>query len=343
MEQSALEPQDEVWVFTDEDGSRADWIRGQITSAYTNTVDAMITRGQVREEVKDIPWDRVIKYQPLSEQGMPDVTRASPEEFSEVFMVETLRKRFNSALPSMKAGPFLVTLRGDCVQGLDKDPALFARPKNEERPDASKTAEAVYQKCISEGAPQTMICTGMSGSGKSYTVREVLGSLASSGCTGSISSQVVKDTLNAAIVVLDAFSNASTTMNSDSSRSARGYSLFYDESGGLVGGKVVALHLDVGRLTRKPNGEGSFHIMQQLCYGAWPNEKEQLKLRSLSEYKLMENSPRSQAVVKKMASGYNDTRDAMGKLGLSMEEQEQLMQIVSGILALGNLSFTGAN
>ena len=57
------------------------------------------------QEMKGVPIDRVIKYQPQAEQGMPDVTAASPEQFTEVFMVESLRKRFSSALPSVPPPP----------------------------------------------------------------------------------------------------------------------------------------------------------------------------------------------------------------------------------------------
>lgn len=343
MEQYALEAQDEVWVFTDEDNSRSEWHRGVITSIGTSSVDVRVTRGQTKEELKGVLWDRVIKYQTLAERGIPNALDASPEEFSEVFMVETLRQRFNSALPSMKAGPFLVSIRGDCVQGLDKDPAMFARPRNEERPDAVLTAQATYNKCISEGVAQTLICTGISGSGKSWTAKQSLNTLTQCGVKGVVSSQVVQDTLQAGLTVLDAFSNAATHMNADSSRSARGYSLLYNTKGSLVGAKVVCLHLDVGRLTRKPSGEGPFHILMQLVHGAWAGEQDSLLLRSVNEYKLLENSPRSSKLMQDHATGYSNTRDAMGKIGLSMSDQAQLMRVVSGILALGNVSFTGAN
>ena len=49
MEQSALEPQDEVWVFIDQDGSRSDWLRGCIAAVHQTTVDVSVNRGQVRE------------------------------------------------------------------------------------------------------------------------------------------------------------------------------------------------------------------------------------------------------------------------------------------------------
>eukprot|EP00656_Telonema_subtile_P016420 TRINITY_DN1866_c0_g2_i2.p1 TRINITY_DN1866_c0_g2~~TRINITY_DN1866_c0_g2_i2.p1 ORF type:complete len:1016 (+),score=273.52 TRINITY_DN1866_c0_g2_i2:226-3273(+) len=342
MEQHALEAQDEVWVFTDDDNSRSEWLRGVITATSTSSIDVRVTRGQTKEVLKGVLWDHVIKYQALAERGIPNALDASPEEFSEVFMVETLRQRFNSALPSMRAGPYLVSLRGDCVQGLDKDPEFFARPKNEERPDAVLTAQATYNKCISEGVAQTIIVTGVSGSGKSWTAKQSLSTLASCGVRGAVSSQVVQETLAAAVTVLDAFSNAATTMNEDSSRSTRGYSLLYDAKGSLLGAKVTNMHLDVGRLTRKPTGEGPFHILLQLVHGVWPQERDKLQLRSVNEYKLLENSPRSSQSLQQHANGYSDTRDAMSKIGMSMAEQTQLMFVVSGLLALGNVSFTGS-
>ncbi len=55
--------------------------------------------------------------------------------------------------------------------------------------------------------------------------------------------------------------------------------------------------------------------------------REKLMLRSPSEYKLLENCPRSAAVTQEMGSRYTETRDAMAKIGLGLEDQERLMQV----------------
>jgi len=345
MEQyaSGCDVDDDVWVYTNEE--RSSWLTGKITNISANIVDVQIRRGGQPHEPMQVPWDRIIRHQKRSTKGIADAEEATPDEFGEIFMVETLQERFNTRLPSMKAGPFLVCLRGDCVKGLDQDPMMFGRsPAQEaEQPTPAKMAVAAYEKCLHDKTPQTIVCTGVSGSGKSWTCNAAMGALYECGRKGSIGSQVVQQVFDAAKIVLDAFSNCSTAANPDSSRSARNYSLFYDARGTLVGGSVHSLFLDVGRLTRKPAGEGPFHIMLQMCYGAWASEREMLKLKPINEFKLLENSPRSAKLSAEMAAAYNNTRDAMSRIRLTTKEQQQLLQTVSGILHLGNLSFCGTN
>jgi myosin-1 len=136
--------------------------------------------------------------------------------------------------------------------------------------------------------------------------------------------------------VLEAFGNARTKRNDNSSRFGKYMELKVDMgTGALVGGKVTNYLLERSRVPSQAPGERNFHIFHYLMAGASSEEVKRLQLLKPGEYRYM----CSQAVAPEDGSGLQGVRTALTSVGINEEEQGSVMHLLSAILALGNVDF----
>ena len=128
-------------------------------------------------------------------------------------------------------------------------------------------AEETYRSMVSEEENQCIIISGESGAGKTEASKQIMQYISAvSGNTSDM--QKVKRIILESNPLLEAFGNAKTLRNDNSSRFGKFLEIYFDIRGGPVGGHMSHFLLEKSRVSSQQEGECNFHILYQLCTGA---------------------------------------------------------------------------
>mmetsp|Transcript_2821 Transcript_2821/g.3225 ORF Transcript_2821/g.3225 Transcript_2821/m.3225 type:complete len:1899 (+) Transcript_2821:218-5914(+) len=228
----------------------------------------------------------------------------------------------------------------------------------EKAPHVFKVAELAFRALQREGRDQSCVVTGESGAGKTEATKRFLQYIAeksrrnresygNSGPDATLLRQQILD----ANPFMEAFGNAKTSRNDNSSRFGKLIELYFDAGKGiLVGAKIEDYLLEKSRVVKVGKGERNYHIFYQLCAAAsntHPDMKKKYHLLSADQfrYTLGENSKLADLAIPDEVDHevYEETYAAMKKLGMTEEEIDTIFRIASGILHLGNVTFDGSD
>uniref|UniRef100_A0A8C9U5Z3 Osteoclast-stimulating factor 1 n=1 Tax=Scleropages formosus TaxID=113540 RepID=A0A8C9U5Z3_SCLFO len=149
----------------------------------------------------------------------------------------------------------------------------------------------------------------------------------------------VKDIILQSNPLLEAFGNAKTIRNNNSSRFGKYFEIQFSLGGEPDGGKISNFLLEKSRVVSQSQGERNFHIFYQLIEGTTKEQRETLGITTPDYYLYLNQS--GTYTVKDISDkkDFSDTVEAMNVVGLSVDEQDAVLQIVAGILHLGNITF----
>jgi myosin heavy subunit len=138
--------------------------------------------------------------------------------------------------------------------------------------------------------------------------------------------------------VLEAFGNSQTIRNDNSSRFGKYLELQFNLAGNLIGGKVSTYLLEKARLVHQSPNEKNFHVLHLFTQGTDSKEKEQYFLDSADSYFYLQYA-------NKKLDGDEEKftlsilKDSMKKIGIDAQMQNDIFQLLSAILSMGNLIF----
>ncbi|KAL0480104.1 myosin [Acrasis kona] len=191
------------------------------------------------------------------------------------------------------------------------------------------------------GQPQTVIISGESGAGKTESAKKIMEYIAAVSIGGLVTDNI-KQILLESNPVLEAFGNAKTLRNDNSSRFGKFIDMFFNFKGQMEGGHITTLLLEKSRVVNQKRGERNFHIFYQLCAGADEVLKKQLGLESAKHYAYLNPNNNKEDTVIKNVNDKNEfkyTQQSMMEAGISITEQMQIFRTLAGILHLGNVKF----
>lgn len=205
-------------------------------------------------------------------------------------------------------------------------------------PHIYAVAEIAYQSLRHKNHDQCVLLAGESGSGKTEAAHLIMQYvMAVSGSSEEVS-RTKTQILNAS-TVLEAFGNAKTRRNDNSSRFGKFIDIDFDFKGDPLGGIVTNYHLEKSRVTTRTQGERNFHIFYQLLSGAEISLLKSLKLqRNTENYSLLRNRC-TQADSMDDKQNFTFTKKSLEAVGLSSDEVHCILQIVASVLKLGNVEF----
>jgi len=210
---------------------------------------------------------------------------------------------------------------------------------HENLPHVYAVAESAYRRMVCDLTKECVIISGESGAGKTEASKKVMEYIAAvSGKAQKV--QSVKDKLLESNPLLEAFGNAKTIRNNNSSRFGKYMEIQFD-IGDPVGGKILVFLLEKNRVIERQKTERCFHIFYQLLAGAGAQEKKELLLLSPDQYNYLKKSECYTIEDINDAKEFKETVDAMNVIGLDQNWQQQIFSIVAAILQLGNVEFTG--
>jgi len=142
--------------------------------------------------------------------------------------------------------------------------------------------------------------------------------------------------------ILEAFGNAKTVRNDNSSRFGKLIRVFLAADGDIVGSEIDTYLLEKVRVVSQSSGERNFHIFYMMLAGLSAEERATHRLLALEEYRYLTLSDITEVDGVDDALEFGKMRDAMlGAFELTAVQFDEVMRLIGGVLALGNITFTG--
>ncbi|EHB06520.1 Myosin-Ia [Heterocephalus glaber] len=207
------------------------------------------------------------------------------------------------------------------------------------KPHIYALANVAYQSLRDQDRDQCIVITGESGAGKTEASKLVMSYVAAV-CGKGEQVNSVKEQLLQSNPVLEAFGNAKTIRNNNSSRFGKYMDIEFDFKGSPLGGVITNYLLEKSRVVKQLKGERNFHIFYQLLAGADAELLKALKLeQDTSGYSYL-NHEVSRVDGMDDASNFRAVQNAMTVIGFSKEEIQQVLEVTALVLKLGNVELT---
>nr|XP_057908698.1 myosin IEb isoform X2 [Doryrhamphus excisus] len=162
-------------------------------------------------------------------------------------------------------------------------------------------------------------------------------------CSSGVCVQHVKDIILQSNPLLEAFGNAKTVRNNNSSRFGKYFEIQFSRGGAPDGGKISNFLLEKSRVVSQNAGERNFHIYYQLLEGTSGEQRQNLGVTTPDYYNYLNQSGTFTVEDVNDKKEFSDTLSAMSVVGLSTEDQDSVLQLVAAILHLGNINFREEN
>ncbi|ONI04901.1 hypothetical protein PRUPE_6G347100 [Prunus persica] len=212
-------------------------------------------------------------------------------------------------------------------------------PFGELSPHVFAVADVAYRAMINEGKSNSILVSGESGAGKTETTKMLMRYLAFLGGRAATEGRTVEQQVLESNPVLEAFGNAKTVRNNNSSRFGKFVEIQFDKQGRISGAAIRTYLLERSRVCQISDPERNYHCFYLLC--AAPQEEiEKFKLANPKSFHYLNQSRCYELVGVSDAHDYLATRRAMDVVGISAKEQEAIFRVVAAILHLGNIEFT---
>uniref|UniRef100_A0A8C6UX58 Unconventional myosin-Ib n=1 Tax=Neogobius melanostomus TaxID=47308 RepID=A0A8C6UX58_9GOBI len=271
--------------------------------------------------------------------GVGDMVLLEP--LSEDSFIDNLRKRFDHNEIYTYIGSVVISInpyRSLPIYTPDKVEEYRNRNFYELSPHIYALADEAYRSLRDQDKDQCILITGESGAGKTEASKLVMSYVAAV-CGKGQEVNKVKEQLLQSNPVLEAFGNAKTVRNDNSSRFGKYMDIEFDFKGDPLGGVISNYLLEKSRVVKQPRGERNFHVFYQLLSGASDDTLKKLKLeRDFSKYNYLSLDS---AAVNGLddAANFRTVRNAMQIVGFMEDEMQSVLELVAAVLKLGNIEF----
>ncbi|XP_074563080.1 myosin-17-like isoform X2 [Curcuma longa] len=205
-------------------------------------------------------------------------------------------------------------------------------------PHVFAVADVAYRAMVNEGKNNSILVSGESGAGKTETTKMLMRYLAYLGGRSGIEGRTVEQQVLESNPVLEAFGNAKTVRNNNSSRFGKFVEIQFDKSGRISGAAVRTYLLERSRVCQINDPERNYHCFYLLC-AAPQEEVGKYKLGNPQSFHYLNQSKCFKLDGVDEAQEYLATRRAMDIVGMNEQEQEAIFKVVAAILHIGNIDF----
>ncbi|PIA54976.1 hypothetical protein AQUCO_00800012v1 [Aquilegia coerulea] len=276
------------------------------------------------------PRGNILPANPDYLEGNDDLIRLS--FLNEPSVLHNLQTRYYDDQIYTKAGRILVAINP--FNDVHFHENEFRTRKKLMYPLVHAIAESTFNEMMRGEENQSIILSGQSGAGKTKTASIVIEYLASLGGHNDMQHKLLQANL-----ILEAFGNAKTFMNHNSSRFGKLIEIHFNSTGEICGAQIETLLLEKSRVAHLSKGERSYHIFYQLCSGAPSHLKEKFNLKSSREFDYLKQSGCLTIDAVDDAQKFHTLVEALDVVQISREDQENAFAMLSAILWLGNISF----
>ncbi|KOM29980.1 hypothetical protein LR48_Vigan845s000800 [Vigna angularis] len=273
--------------------------------------------------------------------GVDDMTKLS--YLHEPGVLQNLKARYELNEIYTYTGNILIAInpfqRLPHIYGAHMMQQYKGAPFGELSPHVFAVADVAYRAMINEKKSNSILVSGESGAGKTETTKMLMQYLAFLGGRAGTEGRTVEQQVLESNPVLEAFGNAKTVRNNNSSRFGKFVEIQFDKSGRISGAAIRTYLLERSRVCQINDPERNYHCFYLLC--AAPHEEiEKYKLGNPKSFHYLNQSKCYELADVSDAREYLATRRAMDIVGISQKDQEAIFRVVAAILHIGNIEFT---
>uniref|UniRef100_A0A8P4GCN5 Myosin heavy chain 6 n=1 Tax=Dicentrarchus labrax TaxID=13489 RepID=A0A8P4GCN5_DICLA len=218
--------------------------------------------------------------------------------------------------------------------------AYRGKKKTEAPPHIFSISDNAYQYMLSDRENQSVLITGESGAGKTVNTKRVIQYFASiAAVSGKKDAGTLEDQIIQANPALEAFGNAKTIRNDNSSRFGKFIRIHFGVSGKLSSADIETYLLEKSRVTYQLKAERDYHIFYQILSQKKPELLEMLLITSNPyDYAFISQGEISVASIDD-SDELMATDEAFDVLGFTQEEKNSIYKLTGAIMHFGNMKF----
>ncbi|XP_056334608.1 unconventional myosin-IXb isoform X3 [Danio aesculapii] len=316
-------PQSDGYYFALQEGSYDRSLHYDMSSVRREKVaQGLVTRGFVSQQPQE--------YDDLC--NLPELTEES--------ILGTLRHRFHKQKIYTFASNILIAVNPFKFLPI-YNPRYVKMYENHTlgklEPHVFAIADAAFHAMLNKRVNQCIVISGESGSGKTQSTNFLIHCLTALSQKGYTSG--VERTILGAGPVLEAFGNAKTAYNNNSSRFGKFIQVNYLESGVVRGAVVEKYLLEKCRLVSRGKTERNYHVFYYLLIGASEEERDEFKLLQPEDYHYLKEEMPITEDQAEMTHEFRRLHQAMEMVGFLPPTKKQIFSVLSAILYLGNVTY----
>ncbi|XP_017906849.1 PREDICTED: unconventional myosin-IXb isoform X3 [Capra hircus] len=261
-------------------------------------------------------------------------------ELTEENLLKNLRHRFLQRKIYTYAGSILVAVNPFKFLPI-YNPKYVKMYENQQlgklEPHVFALADVAYYSMLRKHVNQCIVISGESGSGKTQSTNFLIHCLTALSQKGYASG--VERTILGAGPVLEAFGNAKTAHNNNSSRFGKFIQVNYLESGIVRGAVVEKYLLEKSRLVSQEKDERNYHVFYYLLLGVSEEERREFQLKQPEDYFYLNQHNLKIEDGEDLKHDFERLKQAMEMVGFLPATKKQIFSILSAILYLGNINY----
>ena len=217
------------------------------------------------------------------------------------------------------------------------------------KPHIFAVAKDSFEQMLRDQKSQSVIISGESGAGKTEATKYVLKYLTAvsskagkKGAAAGAELSPVEKMIIQSSPILEAFGNAKTVRNNNSSRFGKYFEIQFSSVGEITGGVITDYLLEKSRVVCPAENERGYHIFYLLCKGASPEERAKYKIENLTDFHYTNLSGCFDVEGVDEVEEYKAVQQAFADCKMTNLEVDAVKRILAGILHLGNAKFESA-
>ena len=198
---------------------------------------------------------------------------------------------------------------------------------------------------------QTIVVSGESGAGKTVSAKYIMRYFATRETPGNPGRHAkgIADAMSetetqilATNPIMEAFGNAKTTRNDNSSRFGKYIEILFNKRTEIIGAKIRTYLLERSRLVFQPHKERNYHVFYQLVAGATAAEREEWGLLHVDDFEYLNqgSAPVIDGVDDK--TEFDATRESLSTIGVAKTKQAEIFKVLAALLHIGNIKITAS-
>ncbi|KAL6718860.1 class II myosin [Lecanora helva] len=333
-------------------GKRYVWLRDPQVAFVKGWVVEELSAGQLLVQCDDgsqreVDAESVDKVNPAKFDKADDMAELT--HLNEASVVHNIHMRYQADLIYTYSGLFLVTVNPYCPLPIYTNEYMRmyrGRSREDTKPHIYAMADEAFRNLVEEGENQSILVTGESGAGKTENTKKVIQYLAAVATSDSpaaksggrqfsnLSQQILR-----ANPILEAFGNAQTVRNHNSSRFGKFIRIEFTRSGQIAGAFIDWYLLEKSRVVKQNSNERNYHVFYQLLKSADERMKQEFMISNLDVEDFVYTRDGNETI-----AGVSDSEEWMSLLeafhimGFSDKEQNSIFRTVAAILLLGNVT-----
>ncbi|KAJ0181662.1 hypothetical protein K1T71_002384 [Dendrolimus kikuchii] len=263
-------------------------------------------------------------------------------ELQEYTILRNLHIRYNQQLIYTYTGTMLIAINPyEILPIYTMDQIHFYQEKKigDIPPHIFAIGDNSYRELLETSANQCIVISGESGAGKTESTKLLLQYLAAASGKHSWIEQQIQETNP----ILEAFGNAKTVRNDNSSRFGKYVNIHFNKKGIIEGGNIDQYLLEKSRIVFQNKGERNYHIFYSLVIGLSAEEKKRLDLTRPADYTYLNSGNMLTCDGRNDSLEFADVRSAFKVLNFPDNEVWGIFSLLAAILHIGNVKFKSFN